>query len=277
MNSNSIRDAIIALKRENPHLTAPQIAAQLGTTVPYVWKVLSQARKGKGQGKGWRGGLGPPPEPLPKPALPPPKPPEVECHAIYYRDQGPTGWYRACPAPKGLNQNGQKVYSCESFSFQIWPSGVYMVWPYRGDWKDALKRWVSSWLDPEAAQLMVDGLCAENRTIHAAIHHPGIPTGYRIRIPGIGALETDKSPWKDGTLELKLNLSLEERIDAMERALHRMAEGLEAFAIQIERHLAVLEGIGARVGELGEVLADFRIAVNELREEMARMRDRGGN
>jgi hypothetical protein len=144
-----------------------------------------------------------------------------------------------------------------------------MVWPYSPNWREALGNWLSGWLGEEASNLILSNLSEPAIKKEVAFPAPGVPTGFCLRIRGIGTVKSDRTPWREGTLEYEYDPEISERIEALGAQVSARLAAVEAallgFAEQIEAHLSALRGIEAAVSELRAAIADFQRAVEGLK------------
>lgn len=188
-------DRIRHLKRNNPKITASEIAKIVPTSVSYVENVLSTAKQ-SGEVKRRR---------------------EERLYAVlhgsmFYRDEVMSEWYEELEAPivngkTGMKQVGFKERG-DPCSCQIHKNGGVVVFPHASDWRE----WLCDTLTKLGWDFGKSSLLVDNLVLQVVLAEGGvrIPDGY---FPESFHLEThwgvlvvrDNSPTKN-MLELKLSV-----------------------------------------------------------------------
>lgn len=190
----SKKELIIRYRRNNPQMSAFDIAEKLKTTPNYVWKVLSKARK---SGKVERGRWG-----------------RLFAHGkVWYEYWAPRSWLKRLGAPIVNSHSGMRQIGFNRMgdpcSVQIHPNGHLVIWPRRSGWRDWLVEELSlrGW-SQENARVVVD-----HAQLNVSVVEGGVKPGDPSFLPKDFYLETDwgvvickdNSPEKS-VLELKLSI-----------------------------------------------------------------------
>jgi len=185
---------IIKYRTNNPQSDASEIAQKIGTSVGYVWKVLSQARK---TGKEIRGRSG-----------------RIFAHGkVFYE------WWVTPSAlttlkatvinfRTGMKQIGSLKQS-DPCSCQIHPNGHLIFWPHSNGWRE----WLSDQLTNYGWKNDLAQLITNQATLNVNVVEGGVKPGDPGFLPKDLYLETDwgvvlvrdDTPEK-GVLELKLSI-----------------------------------------------------------------------
>ena len=147
----------------------------------------------------------------------------LEVHGLSYDCLVGPVWYGkiAGRCVESRNRNGQRRFEGGLFSFVLHkpnPSNfgyaklVLGVKTKKAEYGLlSFKKFLIETLGLENAEMLYRQVAPSAPDPHVAIHAPNVTPKVRIRIPGVGSLRTDKTPWADGTVELELDRS--EQID----------------------------------------------------------------
>jgi len=246
------KDLIIRAKLNNPHLSLKYLAEIYSTKPSYARNVWSQyCRKEVTNKGGPLGALGLP----------------FRVHGSGFWNELEPRFYEFCPVMASSNRNGQKVFSSRDFSFVVHKSGKLWVYPGSERWREALRDWLETWMDSGRVGLLLDYLVQVSGR-HYAMDASGVPTGFRMRIRGLGTFVVDKTPFQNGTMEAEIDPGFERRLDGIESQLSKVASSMGTFAVGMEQHMAL-------IGELGSLGKELRSVVRELLSLVKALRKAG--
>jgi len=243
-------ELILALKRNNPDLTASEIATIVGTTENYVYKVLS-----KGKVERWGLNRSESDNRV------------VGVHGLwFYEDVVLREWYEVLDAPvvnrrTGMKQVGFKERG-DPCACQIHKNGRVVVYAFRPGWKRWLREelvrrgWKEGWAD-----LLVSGLRFEAKTIeaHTRVEGGWLNNKFILKTAfGVFVLRDD-SPERN-TLELKLSVpdlskflglpEIQKRIEVLERGSVTTLQNLKTLT-------ALLVKMSYDLEEIKQLLKEF--------------------
>ena len=146
---------------------------------------------------------------------------------------------------RSRNRNGQLHYNSGPFSFVLHKpdkmlgisSLILCVKSRKG--LQTFRKFLIEIVGPESAQFSYDQLQASAPDPHIAIHAPNILQKVRVRIPGVGSIVTDRTPFSDGTVELELDRS--EQFDSFKRTeadfVKQLKEPIESLTSAVKQLL----------------------------------------
>jgi len=201
VRGKSKKKQIIRTKINNPHLSLKEIAKILHCSYAHARRVWSKYQKGMLQNRG---------EPSPP----------YSVHGSWREGVVPSGWLKDCPLDLSKNRNGQKVWKGSKTTMVFHKSGKVMVYAYYDGWEQEAREFLNSFWDSDRTELFISYL--EDRGVPSiALHTPKIPKNFKVRIRGIGTLQTDTTPYPDGTTEFEFDPELLKRMDSIEKCLNK--------------------------------------------------------
>lgn len=237
------RKLIIEYHRKNPEMRASEIAQKVGTSVGYVYNVISEHRKGvRFKRWGWRrlyGGVR---------------------GACFYEDAVLPGWYEELRAPVVNGRTGMKQVGFKGrgdpCSCQIHRNGRVIIFPHALGWREWLvNRLVGYGWSREKAELLVNNCKFTVKVLEAGVKVPDgyLPKALMLKTSWGFMLVKDDSPTKN-TLEIKIS------VPDLERYL-----GLP----EIKKKLELLIQGGVTQNQLLRAIAALllRLETNKKREE----------
>ncbi|MGD0996559.1 MAG: hypothetical protein ABR909_13690 [Candidatus Bathyarchaeia archaeon] len=185
---------IIKYRTNNPQSDASEIAQKIGTSVGYVWKVLSQARK---PSKFIRGRSG-----------------RIFAHGkLFYEWWVTPSALTTLKAPVINSRTGMKqigsLKQSDPCSCQIHPNGHLIFWPHSSGWREWLSNQLTNygWKN-DLAQLITNQATLNVNVVEGGVK-PGDPTflpkDLLLQMEWGAVLVRDDTPEK-GVLELKLSV-----------------------------------------------------------------------
>ena len=216
------KQAIIEYKIKHPRTKNEEVARRLQTTEGYVKNVWSQYIRKMVTLKGS------PLAPLP-----------FSIQGFGFLVEGLHIWYLDCPVDPSDNRNRQKVYRCAFFTAVFHVKGHVLIHPWHEDWRKELRGWLDTWMLPTEADLFFDYVVPLSQK-HVCVPAPGVPTGFRFKVPGVGTLTTDRTPYPSGTLEYEFDPGFEGKLDRIASQLSRVGDSMEGFAIGMEQHMKLI-------------------------------------
>jgi hypothetical protein len=234
------RELIIKYRRNNPQMTAFDIANKAHTTPSYVYKVLSSARR---LGKEIRGRRG-----------------RIFAHGkVFYENWVSRGWLATLDASvvnqrTGMMQVGFAV-SDDPCSCQIHRNGHLVIWPRRSGWRD----WLVEELSLRGWSRENSRVVVEHAGLNVKVAEGGVKPGNPGLLPKDFYLETewgvvicrDDSPEKS-VLELKLQIpkmqrylgipDLMKRLEVIEQGSTTIAQRQRAVEILLYALIKLLHG-----------------------------------
>jgi len=241
------KQRIVECKIKNPHLSLKEIARKTNTQYPYVRKVWSQYKKKTYTIKGS------PISPLP-----------FTTQDFGFAVDGSKRWYLECPVVPSGNRNRQKVYRCAFFTAVFHVKGSVLIHPWHEDWRGELRDWLDTWMLSTEADLFLEYINPLNQK-HVCVPAPGVPVGYRFKVPGVGTLTTDRTPYPQGTLEYEFDPGfgpkLDGIIDAVEgnnRLIEKQIDSMEIFAEGMREHMKLIDALQGVSGTMMTVLEEIK-------------------
>lgn len=211
---------IIQLKRNNPHLNLREISELVHSNYGYTRNIWAKYVRRQVTKRG-------------KPSV------GFQVHGWFYRDRLRAREYGLCPVSPSGNRNGQKVWRGCRVVYLIHKGGDVFVYPLFDGWDRELKTWLSTWLDPEFADIHLETLKGNmcGRKSYAA-HTPGQIPKVRFNLKGVGRFITDPTPWPDGTTEIEVDpfiaKELQERLGEIDKQIQGVNYSVLVLADQIK-------------------------------------------
>lgn len=241
------KQAIIEYKIKYPRRTHAEIARRLETSTSYVSNVLS---------KYWRKMVtlkGSPLAPLP-----------FSIQGFGYCVDGLHIWYLDCPIEPSNNRNRQKVYRCAFYTIVFHVKGSILIHPWHEDWKKELRNWLGTWMLPTEIDLFFDYVTPLDQK-HICVPAPGVPTGYRFKVPGVGTLTTDRTPYHSGTLEYEFDPGFNNKLDGIIKAIEgnselieKQTQTMEIFAKGMTEHMKLIVSLQDVSKSMMDVLMEMK-------------------
>lgn len=252
------KERVITAKLQNMKVSLKIIAENEGASYSYTRKVWAKYLKSLVTNKD-----------QPIPPLDSPFPFQVHNQGMF--GEGSTRWYRDCPVEASkTNRNAQKTYGTPHYSITFHKGGKYQIYIYTVDWADELKKWLSSWMDPEDSQVFFDYLIDAGGK-HYCVSTPGVPLGFKIKIPGIGKFETDKTPFPKGTSEFIVDPGFPRMLKSINRSIKVLSDNqvivsrnMEKFGVGMEQHMALIKTLQDVSATQVNTTKQFGEAIKEL-------------
>ncbi len=191
---NTKQSCIIKCHLNNPQLSASEIAKQFKTTVGYVWKVLSNARKPSKDIRGRNG--------------------RIFAHGkVFYEWWVTPSALTNLKAPVINSRTGMKqigsLKQSDPCSCQIHPNGHLIFWPHSNSWREWLAKELTNlgWRK-DLAQLIVERATINVNVVEGGVKpgDPGfLPKDLYLEMEWGVVLVRDDTPEK-GVLEVKLSV-----------------------------------------------------------------------
>ena len=144
---------------------------------------------------------------------------------------------------------------------------------YHADWAKELREWLSGWMDVEDVRVFFDYLVDRDEK-HYAVSAPGVPTGYRFKIPGMGSFVTDKTPFKKGTMEFEIDPGFPKMLKDINRSIRVLSDNqvvvsqnMEKFGVGMDQHMKLIEALQSVAVSLQEVVTKLDSSVDKLLRE----------
>jgi hypothetical protein len=152
------------------------------------------------------------------------------------------------------NRNGQVVYRDPQgfFGLVAHRNGTVHFYPYlnvKTAW-DRLGEYVrGSWGD-DAAKLFLEDMHKSGVKTHVAFHTPGV-NQFRVRVPSVATIESDSTPWKDGTTEVVIDTKdMQDSIAGMNKLVSTVLKNEAVFSENLKSHVALVQDLRAVVNEM---------------------------
>ena len=239
----STRDRVITAKIQNPKVSLKIIAINEGISYGYARTLWSKYKQNMVTNKG--GAL------TPLAAFP------FQVQDQGYALDGPPFWYRDCPLEASSNRNGQKVYQTPYYSVVFNKRGSIQLYVYHDDWAKKLRGWLSDWLADEDVDVFYDYL-QDRGGKHYCADAPGVPTGYKFTVPGIGSFATDGTPYKKGTMEFEVDPGFDKRLAGIESAIWGQNKVMEVFSKGMDQHMILISALQEVAFQMSETLKEMR-------------------
>jgi len=176
----------------------------------------------------------------------------VDVHHTPFREAVPPNWIAELrDTVVSRNRNGQVVYRDPGgyFGLVAHKNGSVQFAPYlnvRTAW-ERLEAYIKACWGEDRARLFMDSLHKSGVQTHVAFHTPGV-SQFRVKIPGIASIEGDRTPWRDGSSEVLIDMHditntirvLEEAAKAIVRNQVLFSENEARLAKNLEAHLALI-------------------------------------
>ena len=235
------KQRIVEYKIKHPSLTLKEIARRTNTKYTYVRQVWSQYKRKKYTIKGS------PIAPLP-----------FTTQDFGFLVDGLHRWYSDCPVEPSDNRNRQKVYRCAYFTAVFHIKGRILIHPWVQDWAKELRVWLDTWMLATEIDLFFEYLKPLSQK-HVCVPAPGVPTGYRFKVAGVGTLTTDRTPYPGGTLEYEFDAGFGNKLDKIEVQLSRVGDSMETFAIGMEQHMKLIVSLQ----DVSEVMMEILLGMKK--------------
>lgn len=222
LKTNTKKQRVIEYKIKHPSLSLKEIALKTNISYTYVRQIWSSYLRKQYTIKG--SAL----SPLP-----------FSIQNFGFVVEGPDRWYSECPVEHSNNRNRQKVYRSAYFTIVFHVKGSVLIHPWVDDWRRELRIWLDTWMLPSEIDLFFDYVSPQAQK-HVCVPAPGVPTGYRFKVPGVGTLTADRTPYHSGTLEYEFDSGVTDKLVHIEKQLSRVGDSMEMFAIGMEQHMKLI-------------------------------------
>jgi len=200
----------------------------------------------------------------------------VDVHSTPWRCEVPPHWVAKFKGTVlSTNRNGQLVYRDPQgyFGLVIHKRGSVQFAPYlnvKTAW-DRLEAYVKDSLGEEGGKLFIEGLHKSGVQTHVAFHTPGV-SKFAVKIPGIATIESDKTPWKDGTSEVIIDTkdisnTLRGMNEVMAKVLQNelaFSNNQKAFGENLKVHLETIQVMKGTTETMKDGLAQLSDAARAL-------------
>ena len=238
-----LKECVITAKLQNPNVSLKIIAKNEGAAYSYARKVWAKYQRNRVTNK--RGGL--------TPLAPFPFQVQDQGFAL----DGPPYWYLDCPLEASDNRNGLKVRKTPYYSIVFNKRGSVQLYVYHVDWEKKLREWLSDWMVDEDVGVFYDYL-QDRGGKHYAADAPGIPTGYKFTVPGIGSFATDGTPYQKGTMEFEVDPGFDKRLEGIERNMLMISDNMVKFGVGMEQHMVLISALQDVAFQMSETLKEMR-------------------
>lgn len=231
----------------------------------YFRWVIHQWKHGKLTGQPNKQGVAPAPSPLSSELL---VESPVDVHSTPWRCEVPSYWI---PKFKDMvvsrNRNGQLVYRDPQgyFGLVVHKRGSVQFTPYfnvKTAW-DRLEAYVKDCLGEDGARLFLEGLHKSGVKTHVAFHTPGV-TKFAVKIPGVANIESDKTPWRDGTSEVIIDTKdITNTVREMNKVMGKVLQNELAFSENLKLHLETIQAMKGTAETMKEGMTQFAQGVKE--------------
>ena len=160
------------------------------------------------------------------------------------------------------NRNGQLVHrdSQGYFGLVVHKNGTVHFYPYlnvKTAW-DRLEEYVRGSWGEDGAKLFLDAMHKSGVKTHVAFHTPGV-NQFRVRVPGVATIESDRTPWKDGTSEVIIDTKdITNTIRGMNEMMTKVvqnelafSENQKAFGENLKMHLTLIQALTQAANRMG--------------------------
>lgn len=233
MNGSKVRTKKYLILQYNlncPQMTAKEIAEKVGTTINYVYKVLSETKE---PSKNVRGRFG-----------------RIFGHGkVWYEYYVPKSWLESLDAPVVNARTGMRQIGFRSAgdlcSIQIHPNGHLIIWPNSSGWR----QWLINELTARGWSRECAEVVAEHAQLNVSVLEAGVKPANPMILPKDFYLETewgliicrDDSPEKS-TLELKISIPNMRKYLGVPEIIKRL-ETLEQGSITIAQRQRAIESL----------------------------------
>lgn len=246
--TNTKKQRVIEYKIKHPSLSLKEIALKTNIRYTYVRQVWSLYKRKQYTIKG--SAL----SPLP-----------FTTQNFGFVVSGIHRWYSECPVEPSNNRNRQKVYRSAYYTIVFHVKGSVLIHPWVEDWAKELRRWLDTWMLSSEIDLFFDYVIPLSQK-HVCIPAPGVTTGYRFKVPGVGTLTSDKTPYPSGTLEYEFDPGVIKKLDRIEKQLSRVGDSMETFAIGMEQHMKLITSLQDVSKSMMDVLMEMKKSDREERK-----------
>jgi len=184
----------------------------------------------------------------------------VDVHHTPFRGAVPPHWIAELrDTVVSRNRNGQVVYRDPGgyFGLVAHKNGSVQFAPYlnvKTAW-ERLEAYIKACWGEDRARLFMDSLHESGTRTHVAFHTPGV-SQFRVKIPGIAWIEGDRTPWRDGTSEVIIDMhEVTNMIRGLEEAIKIIVRNQLVFSENealLAKNLAVVQEDCAAVRALAE-------------------------
>jgi len=187
----------------------------------------------------------------------------VDVHSTPWRCEVPPHWVAKFKGTVlSVNRNGQLVYRDPQgyFGLVAHKNGGVQFTPYlnvKTAW-DRLEVYAKDSLGEEGGKLFIEGLHKSGVRTHVAFHTPGVAK-FAVKIPGIANIESDKTPWKDGTSEVIIDTKdIMNTLRGMNEMMNKVmqnelafSENQKIFGENLKMHLTLIQALTEAANRLG--------------------------
>jgi hypothetical protein len=138
---------------------------------------------------------------------------------------------------------------------------------------ERLEAYVKACWGEDRARLFMDSLHKSGTQTHVAFHTPGV-SQFRVKIPGIAWIEGDRTPWRDGTSEVIIDMhDLTDMIRGLEEAIKIIVRNQLVNEALLAKNLAVVQEACAGVRALAETKSAQTLGTSHATQSTAPVTD----